>query len=159
MLLLLFFAFSWWSNRRETQHLPLPKGRRSVARWQNLQLLAAAVTFHNTQVGLKWESSAGGRGTVLELICGWTWPSWDCVFCDKCQIWCRWMSLTNMLWDANYLSHCWMGAERQMVLRSLWHLKPLYVILRRQFYFSPPFSWLFQHIGCCFQMVAKCSRM
>lgn len=42
----------------------MPKGYRSMATWQNLQLLAAAVTFHNTQVGLKWAGSAGGCGAL-----------------------------------------------------------------------------------------------
>ncbi|KAJ7402957.1 hypothetical protein BTVI_81742 [Pitangus sulphuratus] len=40
----------------------------------------------NMQMGLKWESSGCGHGSPLELIRGWTRPSWDGVFSDKCQI-------------------------------------------------------------------------
>lgn len=157
---LLLYAFSWHLSRKEVQSLPPPKRSRSTARSQTLHLCATALTSCNTR-----ESSACGRGSLLELIRGCTWPSWDGVFSDKCQIWCRWRSLlTNALWNANYLSHCWMAAERQMVLMSLWHLKTPYLILRRQSlsatlpsHFHGYFNTL--AADCCFQMVAKCSWM
>lgn len=46
--------------------------------------------------------------------------------------------LTNMLWNANYLSHCWTGDGRQMVLMSLCYLKTPHLVLRRQSFFLPP---------------------
>lgn len=70
--------------------------------------------------------------------------------------------LTNTLWNASYLSYCWMGADKQMVLMSLWHLKPPYLILRRQVFPLPPhFHDYFNTLadGCWFQMIAKCSWM
>lgn len=137
--MIFLFPGSW----SKCKSLSLPKGSRSAARLHTLHF-AAALTSHNKPVGLKWESSCS-RGSLLELICGCTWPSWDGgILSDKCQIWYRWISLlTNAVkcqLPVPLLDGSWKadGSYELLTFKN-----SLFNTEEAVFLPTPPFSWLF----------------